>query len=212
MSLAAFLEEGKSSTQWFNKDVSPIWQKHLVPLGPFQRYVELGTFEGDSLLWAAEHLLDQDCGLGIGVDRWAAKRSWQHCHDEIERAKALAEQRVANWNQSHYPGLELQVRDSAEFLIHSLHDKIEPFDCIYVDAGHLSEVALTDMVLAWRLLAEGGVMIVDDVHLFKGKRLGKTACSGEAYCSFLCCFGHLLTVLYQYRHQAAIIKRPQEKK
>ncbi len=36
------------------------------------------------------------------------------------------------------------------------------FDVVYVDASHMAGDVLSDAVLAWKLLAPGGIMIFDD--------------------------------------------------
>ena len=203
----------RSGEDWFEGVSRPLWQRHLLPLAPFKSYLEIGVFAADSLTWAAEHLLAED-GQAIGVDLWQPARNWSAQVAWMAEAKETAVRRVSDFNSSERRGRKrvmLAQEDSKKFLAAELSNADE-FDLCYIDGCHYAPGALTDFVLAWWKLRPGGVMVADDIGLFRGKRAGPGCLSGEAWCAFVTCFGHLFSVLYDSKDQAAIIKLPDVKK
>lgn len=199
-----------ATNTWFQDRTRPIWEKHLKSIGPFRRYLEIGVFEGSSILWAAGNLLVAD-GHAYGIDSWQPKRSWKGVEEEIEQAKQTAYDRAREFNDTHSQKIHLFQEDSAEWLLADLSDTRGEnafFDLQYLDGGHKGDEALTDMVLAWRLLLPGGVMVLDDAHLYRGRRLSNVPLTGEAIDAFLTVFAPHLTILYKTKHQVAFIKNP----
>ncbi|CAG8622032.1 4211_t:CDS:1 [Racocetra persica] len=54
---------------------------------------------------------------------------------------------------------------SFDALINLNHEKMMNFDFIYIDGSHESHDVLSDVILSWNLLKEGGIMILDDYEL-----------------------------------------------
>ena len=54
-------------------------------------------------------------------------------------------------------------KGSSRHVLPQLLDEQQKFDVIYVDGSHFADDVLTDGIIAWRLLKQGGVLIFDDV-------------------------------------------------
>jgi hypothetical protein len=119
------------SNAWFTEQTQPLWQKHFADAGlAFPRCLEIGVFEGASMLWACENL---GVDYAVGIDPWEANQ------------KRRAE-RYAEFRQRAYANLK-PFRDRITFIQESshsalpkilcgIHDVQLPFDMIYLDGSH----------------------------------------------------------------------------
>lgn len=148
---------------WFSKDI-PNFEKYLAEYRgkPNLRYLEIGVFEGRSILWLLDNILTHETSLSVLVD------PMQACfgeHDEIDFSKV---KEVLLQNLQPY-GLNERVflieKKSWDFLIDA-NSKLtainEGFDCIYIDGSHKASNVLEDAILSFPLLKNGGIMIFDD--------------------------------------------------
>ncbi len=113
---------------------------------PELRYLEVGVYEGQALVWMFEHVLTDPASTAVAIDLFAHEGLEARFRENLQRAGI--EERV-----------QVEVGLSNERL------RVlggEPFDIVYIDASHLGADVLRDAVLAWDLLAPGGVMIFDD--------------------------------------------------
>ena len=194
----------QATKAWFRKNVRPLWENHLKPLAPFKCYLEIGVFEGESLLWAAENLLCSS-GLAYGVDPWVPEGMGRQQSRRINDAMRISRSRVKEFNET----------DKLHRIVSLYQEKSEGFlkkvliypDIIYVDGNHRAPFAITDIVLSWSILRKGGILIVDDIHLRKGSRpfrlLPET---GEAWDAFSACYENLFEVVYKEEMQVAVRK------
>lgn len=193
---------------WFENNSREAWEKHIKPLSPFASYLELGVFSGSSLLWAAENLL-QDHGCAEGVDKWEPYRRGEEADSLARNAKYTARAMASEFNSRNEgcgKKIVLHEADSCEFMCSLAYEAEKNYDCVFVDGDHHAPEALTDICLAWNLLYKGGILIIDDVDLQRGRRISSGPLSGEAADAFLTCFGGRLTVLYRTRKQLAVRK------
>ena len=194
--------------RWFENNSRDAWEKHIKPLSPFASYLELGVFSGSSLLWAAENLL-QDHGCAEGVDTWLPYRRGDEAAELAAMAKQSARAAASEFNaRSAACGkkIVLHEADSCDFLCCLAYEAEKNYDCIFVDGDHHAPEALTDVCLAWELLYKGGVLIIDDCDLYRGRRISSGPLSGEAADAFLSCFGDRLEVIYRTRKQLCVRK------
>lgn len=152
---------------WFGHHL-PGWERlffgHLGwPRGGADRartVVEIGSFEGRASLWMLDTLLRHP-------------ESRLHCLDTFEGGgEHWAEQVDGLWDRfranlaSAGPeaGAKVEVHrgPSAEGLLALLARGGAGADFVYIDGSHEAPDVLADLVLAWRLLAPGGVAICDD--------------------------------------------------
>lgn len=156
----------------FKELVLPEW------VGKPITYLELGVFEGMSLVWMLQHVLTHPDAKAVGVDPhlMTTKLSEETMHQVMQRAIG----NTAPWTTTHYgrdvPNCKLIRGNSAEVLRLMLRNrhgymgiKAESVDLCMVDGDHNALGVLDDCRLVWRLLKPGGWMICDDYFNDKPK-------------------------------------------
>ena len=129
-----------------------VWEKILKPYKnkPNLRYLEVGTFEGRSVIWMLENILTEPSAKATTIDifdgpfknKYFANIKLTGVSDKVTT--------ITNYSQ-------LALRDLA----------FESFDIIYIDGSHVGNDVLEDAVLSWRLLKTGGLLIFDDYRMIK---------------------------------------------
>jgi predicted O-methyltransferase YrrM len=135
------------STNWFRQEKADLWTqrlKHLIHK-PKVKYLEVGVFEGRSLLWAMDHIFTHPTAKAIAVDA-----------SSIEGQAVLRE----NIKKSGHKNKIKIMRERSETALRKL--PAESFDVIYIDGAHNVRTVLIDAVNAWYLLKVGGTLIFDD--------------------------------------------------
>jgi predicted O-methyltransferase YrrM len=133
------------TADWLTRHI-PLWEQFLLPLAgqPNLRFLEIGSFEGRSACWLLQHILTHET-------------SSLTCVDPFEEGEELFDRNII------VLGARERVKKlkgrSAEIL-RAL--PLDSFDVIYIDGWHTSPAVLTDAVLAWDLLKDGGLLIFDD--------------------------------------------------
>ncbi len=149
-------QESKSgyqfSTSWFD-DRLTLFEKQLAEWKgkPNTHYLEIGVFEGKSLIWMLDKILTHPTSNAVAVDPFVDGL------DEI----FLHNLRVS--------GHEKRVEVVKDFSQQHLRFRKDQFDLIYVDGSHVGKDVLQDLVDSWRLLKVGGMLIADDYILGKGE-------------------------------------------
>ena len=110
--------------------------------------VEIGSYEGSSALWFAEHLLDAD-GVIYCIDPWS---------DSEERYKLYCE----NIAESPHRGKIRTMRARSFDGLRDLLAQGVVADLVYVDGSHAAADVLSDLVLSFRLVRIGGLVLCDD--------------------------------------------------
>lgn len=133
---------------WFTtEDRLAAWNRHLKPLaGTPLAYLEVGVFEGRSMLWMLENVLTHPESRAVGID--------------IE----LFDNYLRNLVRSGKCASVQNLRGPSQDLLHTLPKKA--FDLIYIDGSHLGRDVLVDAVLAFERLKVGGLMVFDDYQWF----------------------------------------------
>ena len=119
--------------------------------------VEIGCFEGRSTLWFLERLLRHPDSCITCIDTFAGGAE----HTQAKSA-GLHERFLANLTESGQAHkAEVLRTDSFAGLVRLLASGA-PADLVYVDGSHEAPDVLADLVLAFRLLPPGGVILCDD--------------------------------------------------
>jgi len=137
---------------WHSRHV-PVWQRFLEHLSkdPID-YCEIGSFEGRSAIWMLENILTHDRSLATLIDSFE-KNGKQDFELEQRFAK-----NILPWMS------KVQVKRSDSFsALTNLYASGQSFDVVYVDGSHKARNVLEDVVLSWRMLRPGGIMICDDL-------------------------------------------------
>lgn len=149
---------------WFADRIQPLWDLQLLSIGDHGRrpltYLELGTYEGQSLCWMLDNVLTHPESTAIGVDPFiAVRRRAQH------EMAAVRDRAISNLSLSQYKDrVTLIELTSREFLLSGVLGR-SSIDILYIDGDHNAPAVLQDAVLGWPLVREGGLVIFDDYHL-----------------------------------------------
>lgn len=172
------------TAHWFMRRSEPIWQKHFVGMR-FRRYCEIGVFEGQSLLWASRNLL-LDNADAVVIDNWRPVRDTPKWTNEANEARLRAMDNIAQLRREKPDQTIRVLQQSSDRALAGMIAAADcQFDLIYCDGCHRADNTLTDLVLSWRLLAMGGVLIVDDTHLERARRRRHDPKTREAVEAFL---------------------------
>ena len=118
-------------------DVTPTWSKVLNSYKNKENlnYLEIGMFEGRSMIWMFDNILTAGSCRATGIDVF-----YEAPRERIENNLKLAGIRE-----------KVNIIQGNSRIVMKTMDP-EQFDIIYVDADHRARGALADLVLAWDLL------------------------------------------------------------
>lgn len=141
---------------WFRSHPG-IWKKALADyIGkPNVRYLEIGLFEGGSAFWMLENVLTHPTSKLVGIDPFEDTRSY-----EAKFATTYPERFKQNLAKSGAKSRVELIQGFSQLEMRKMEN--DQFDIIYIDGAHEFEDALEDVILAWRLLKKGGILIIDD--------------------------------------------------
>jgi predicted O-methyltransferase YrrM len=131
------------SEDWFSWNI-PVWELQLASFvdRPETHYLEIGVFEGRSMLWALDHVLTHPSSRATGID------------------PQIPEVLESNLEKSGHGKRVRLIRGSSQIELRRL--PLDSIDIIYIDGSHTADDVLADAVLSWDLLKVGGVLIFDD--------------------------------------------------
>lgn len=153
------LEEAYKKPYNFGRDAFTgninVWNKVLQPYKgrPGLNYLEIGVFEGRSLIWMLENILTDSTSRATAVDIFGGPSGdyEQTYRDNLKRSGS--ENKVTT------------IKDFSQSAMRTM--PFESYDIIYIDGSHLKNDVLEDAVLAWRLVKPGGLIIFDDYRQLK---------------------------------------------
>jgi predicted O-methyltransferase YrrM len=156
--------EYEFTNDWFAQ-AREMWAR-LIPMLPERdedgRYfLEIGSFEGRSATWIAEHFMEDGDYLTC-VDTW--KGSEEHGSEDMQAVEDRFDRNFALM-EARYPTKHFwkAKKTSVEQLASELSGGWQAdVDFIYIDGSHTAKDVLTDACMAWPLLKSGGIMVFDD--------------------------------------------------
>jgi len=143
------VDMGKERTQ---TNIKFLFEKYGVPY----TMIEIGCFEGTTTFWVSEFgKIHNDKFKIYAIDPHSTLND--NSSFDFKTIK-----RTFEYNLSKCVGNVTYINKySYEALVELIHQK-EKAEFIFVDGDHTSAAVLEDMVLSWRLLPVGGVMLCDD--------------------------------------------------
>lgn len=130
------------------------------------RILEIGTYTGTSLIEMVSRIPGSE---GCGLDAWSD-------YEEDGRVRYIQDLRVMDSFLHNIRSRGLQDRitgvrsDSVKAMMGWIRSG-RMFDIIYVDGCHRALDCYADLVLAWELLTDGGLLIIDDYSFNRDKVL-----------------------------------------
>lgn len=137
------------TADWFSPAI-PRWRRALADYvgRPGLRYLEVGVFQGRSLLWVLENVATDPSSRLVGVDLSAS-----YSAENVQLSGAADR-------------IEL-LEGRSQSVLRTLPEG--SFDIIYIDGSHRGDDVLVDAVLAWSLLRPDGTLIFDDYRWHTGQ-------------------------------------------
>ena len=177
------------TSDWFSMWAKD-WETHLKTyIGKDINYLELGSFEGRSLIWMLENILTSQKSTATCIDIWINK--------------TIEKRFLSNILTSSYEKVKI-LKGYVNFILGDLyHSKKGYYDIIYIDADHSSNSVLRDACMCFEVCKIGGIIIFDD---YKWENTNNSpATMKEAIDSFLMCYKGFYEILIQ--NYQVIIKR-----
>jgi len=144
---------------WFSNKI-PVWEVALEKYKgkPDLKYLEVGVYEGSSVMWMLENVLTDPSSTVTAVDIF-----WGPTDAYEPELRARWDKNVAT------AGATDRVKTIVGFSGDVLRTlPLDTYDIIYIDASHYAPEVLEDTILSLRLLKEGGIMIFDDYRWWPG--------------------------------------------
>ncbi len=154
---------------------------------PDLHYLEIGVFEGRSVLWMLDNVLTDPSARVTAIDLFPDDLE-QRFRKNLDRSGQSAKATVLKGLSQH------------------ILRKLDPdsYDIIYIDGGHTADNVLADLVLSWDLLKPGGILILDD-YAWKSKEFPDELRPQLAVDAFITAFRNYLVVVH--RGYQAILKK-----
>jgi SAM-dependent methyltransferase len=149
-----YVKEYRFTQDWFTGNI-PVWAGVLKKYQgkPDVSYLEIGTWEGRSLLWVLDNILTDPTSRLTAIDPLIDDPGWPASKD----IKGTLFSNVALSGHSDRVNI---IVGFSQIELRKL--PLESYDIIYVDGSHLSNDTLEDLVLSFRLLKPEGLLIMDD--------------------------------------------------
>ena len=173
---------------YFNEN----YAKNKIKHGKIIKVLEIGTYTGISLINIVKLIPNS---IGFGVDRWIN-------YDEITLLENIDELAVESsfYKNIKMEGLEERVKgikgDSADVLFNMIQN-VDSFDFIYVDGSHLAFDCYLDLVQAWKILNQGGLLAIDDYLYNTTDAIAFVDSPFEAVNHFLKKYQNEMTILHK---------------
>ena len=162
-----------------------------------RKVLEIGTYTGTSIINILENIPNS---IGLVIDKWENyDEFYNDNYNKSEILSSIVENNIENVFNRNVSSKNMKNRikaikgDSFDVLLRLLKKK-EKFDFIYVDGNHLCLDCFGDLILAWDLLEENGILAIDDYILNKNDTLNSPY---EAVNHFLNKYKNKYTMLLQ---------------
>lgn len=138
------------SSDWFSYNI-PNWTGILGHLKgkPNLAYLEVGVYEGRSFFWVVDNILTHPSSKAVAIDtfdKFGGSDPEEVFRENMRRSGRSSSIRV--------------IKGSSQQTLRDL--KLNSFDLIYIDGDHSSRSVITDAILSWDLLKDGGILMFDD--------------------------------------------------
>jgi len=147
---------------WFSNNVEN-WSRILKPLeGEALNALEIGCFEGRATKWLLQNILTHEDSKITVIDTFEGS---------IEHRDGSANHDFSNTEAI----FDFNVYMPFRYKVHKIKDtsfnaltafntsfEAEKFDLAYIDGSHMAKDVMSDALLVWPLVRQGGIIIFDD--------------------------------------------------
>lgn len=147
------------TNDWFAVN-APVWRNMLAEMKP-RRFLEIGTFEGQSAVFMIENCVANAPFELTCIDTWAG--GVEHDRAAMGEVEARFDRNIERARAKHAFTLRKMKSDSVTALAQLIAEgAANSFDITYVDASHQAPDVLADAILAFKLTRIGGIIVFDD--------------------------------------------------
>jgi len=172
-----FVDKENLTHDWHTKK-APAWHVALEDFKgkPDLRYLEVGAYEGRSVMWMFTHVLTDPSSNATVIDIFYDMGVKGYSQDLRDRYDAnIATVDATDRTETIVEFSQIALRDLP----------VDSYDIIYIDGSHFAPDVLEDAVLAQRLLKKGGVLIFDDYRWWVGApKLGRPKAAVDTFVEF----------------------------
>lgn len=154
---------------WFRNRNLETFRTFVHPMfsGKPTVYLEIGVFEGQSMVWMLQHVLTHKRSRAVGIDPWLMTTKLDSA--TMSAVKDRASNNTKPWRTTTPPKLILQQGNSAEVLRLMCSKGFaeitkDSVDVCMIDGDHNRDAALDDARHALQLIKVGGMLLFDDVE------------------------------------------------
>jgi cephalosporin hydroxylase len=139
------------------QNINYIIQNNGVP----NTIIEVGVYEGHTTFTMSDTYSQYNPNLKIyGID------PHEGSIDILEDPEILHNNFIYNMNVCKQKNVEYIRKYSEDGLIDLINQGVQA-EFIYIDGDHTSSTVITDLVLCWKLLVKGGIILCDDTGDWK---------------------------------------------
>ena len=174
-------DEFEFTTDWFSNSRDAAWVALLAPLRGRAnlKYLEVGVYEGRSLLWVLENILTHPTSRAYAVDPLLPPYNARLRENLRRSAHGKRVHLLGGWS-----GSILRTLPACHF------------DFVYIDGAHDARSVLSDAVNAWYILKPGGLLIFDDYQIHEG-RMPEDLVPTRVLDTFVAAMGSDIEVLFK---------------
>jgi len=136
-----------------------VWEQLIPHLPARKNFLEIGSFEGRSSVWIAQHMMEDDGEL-ICIDTWEGGE--EHTPEDMAGTESRFHHNTGLVMGNFVDRKILPIKSTSVEALGGLITQKKQFDFIYIDGSHLAKDVLTDACMAWPLLKDKGFMAFDD--------------------------------------------------
>lgn len=120
--------------------------------------LEVGAFEGKSTIWISETYLNHSDSRLTVVDPFlSSDKTTDVTNETINRF-------LTNIKKSNNFSKIVFFKDLSENSLSLFLYEKRKYDLIFIDGSHLSRDIILDIALSWRMLKDGGYLVMDDYN------------------------------------------------
>lgn len=161
--------------------------------------LEIGSFEGFSMVWFAKNMMTKG-GEIICIDTWEGGEEHKNENVDFDTVEKRFDNNVKQLS-IELPNVNVKkLKGMSNKEIPKVIADGKTFDLIYVDGSHEAADCLSDALMCWAALKDGGVMVFDD-YGWQDRPVGSLH-PKPAIDAFLHFFKTKLTVLFVNYHVA----------
>jgi len=160
----------QTTRHWFSKRNLGWFRDKIMPRykGKPCVYVEVGVFEGCSLRWMLDYVLDHPDSFGVGIDTWlmTPKRSNADMEEVYQRARFNLAPYLGEGPRPKCQLVRAMSADALRMMCLRGSWNVRPgtVDVFMIDGQHTDLAALDDGRQAMKLVKPGGWILWDDVR------------------------------------------------